>query len=1032
MDVIQDVLIYQTHMMRDSNLGPYVPAEFSPPEYIVVVNALFYASLGVMLLAAFIAMLIKSWVREFDRGLRALSIPEQRAKTREFRYLGMEHWKLQEMVALLPLLIIISLLLFAIGLVVFLFHISKPSFDVTTVIFGVGVLYYVITTTISVFVTSSPFHSPLSRTLGNGYQRVHAYFCPGLDEFLSPNMDITPVTAMGRLRRHIQISLQKSRPYLEKDFEKLITAATVDDVQLSTTSSALRRIHDSMPNSQHSELIQESVWRVAGSPALRRLPSFNLPSWILDRGNDEEYFSRLRPVSVVALKAVFVRMRLPRYKERIIAFADVPRAVSDSQGPWAQLVHTIFDLLPDNLFPDNLSPDNLFPDYHHAFLYHSPLHDVLCDRDTIHDDITLMSPSFRDTLRDGHLRDSLRNGLRDGFRDGFHDPNPDLRDADLRDVIVRDVVLRNAVLRDAVLRDAALDYAVPPDDTRDAVLRFVDMTCQGRIMYLEPEEPDNLINILRTNWLHEEEPIWLLNTLSGLHCDGLALMKHHVSKICLAILSHQAPKWNRITPPSIMLIEAVVTLTAISCSSNETYQVETLTNSYEYPWLLLSLRSPELISRVIEDIGDSSRKELISVLFLVLYALILRGSKTLATQYLTTITAKGDFVFCASALTAIAPALGDDGFSAIGELLLASQTRFLTPNVGGSMSSSGLFHNYDLHLGARQFPDPKIFAILLLLSKNLSQTVERGLWRLDIELRNPWLRLTARVLAEIQISDESDIAITSFYDHRVHNMFAALSLLRYPEGTTGHHPRRESLLLASFLESRELAISSLALRHYMKTVVSYSNLPPPSCYLSGAVQAVFSPILPDHYLLKGWKILGIFVDEFEKFSVEWRQPFAEAFFTQSRRPLLRGNREKSTPARELKEILTWEYFSAKEQEPEFTEPEFGGLDWMAMAWSLHLSQPSGTTLAVSAQMKTRPLGYSNYQGDEEFVLWALFRLLHAAPYYCIIPIIPKLREFVEWFDDPKLSKYKGMISVRIQETVQECKKLQKFHCLWYL
>ena len=67
-DIIQDILIHQTQMMRNSTLGPYVPPEFSPPEHIVIVNALFYASLGVMLLAAFIAMLIKSWVREFDRG----------------------------------------------------------------------------------------------------------------------------------------------------------------------------------------------------------------------------------------------------------------------------------------------------------------------------------------------------------------------------------------------------------------------------------------------------------------------------------------------------------------------------------------------------------------------------------------------------------------------------------------------------------------------------------------------------------------------------------------------------------------------------------------------------------------------------------------------------------------------------------------------------------------------------------------------------------------------------------------------------
>ena len=77
MDTIQDVLIYQTQMMRNSSLGPYVQPDFSPPEYIVVVNALFYASLGVMILAAFIAMLIISWVHEFDHGLAAIPIPEQ-------------------------------------------------------------------------------------------------------------------------------------------------------------------------------------------------------------------------------------------------------------------------------------------------------------------------------------------------------------------------------------------------------------------------------------------------------------------------------------------------------------------------------------------------------------------------------------------------------------------------------------------------------------------------------------------------------------------------------------------------------------------------------------------------------------------------------------------------------------------------------------------------------------------------------------------------------------------------------------------
>jgi len=362
MDTIQGVLIYQTQMMRNSSLGPYVSADFSPPEYIVIVNALFYASLGVMILAAFIAMLITSWVREFDRGLRAMSLPEQRTKTREFRYLGLEYWKLPEMVAILPLLIQLSLRLFSIGLVLFLFHISAPSFGITMSIFGVGVLYYAVTTSISVFVTSSPFHSPLSRALGKVYQHMHAYFCPDIDGFLSPDMNITPATALGRLRRHIQIFLQKWRPYLERDFAEPITGTTPDEVQFSTAMSALERIHEGVPNSQHSETLQWSVWQVAGSPASRIPPSFNLPSWILDEEHDEECLSRLPPVMMVALVAFSLRAPNKLNPYHFNSVWKVPRPVNFSESPWAQLVFVIFGIVLEGW--DKISPSMTSQTYH--------------------------------------------------------------------------------------------------------------------------------------------------------------------------------------------------------------------------------------------------------------------------------------------------------------------------------------------------------------------------------------------------------------------------------------------------------------------------------------------------------------------------------------------------------------------------------------------------------------------------------------------------------------------------------------------
>ena len=832
LDTIQDVLIYQTQMMRDSSLGPYVQPDFSPPEYIVVVNALFYASLGIMLLAAFIAMMIISWVREFDHGLGAISIPEQRAKTREFRYLGMERWKLEGMVAMLPLLIQISLLLFAIGLVLFLFQISKPSFGVTTAIFGVGVLYYALTTTISVFVTSSPFHSPLSRALGGVYQWVHAYFCPGLDEFLSPNMDITPRTAFGHLRRHIQVFLQKSRPYLERHFVKPITAATVDEVQLTTAASALQRIHDSMPNSQHSALVQQSVWQVASSPALRMRPLLRLPSWVLD---DKEYFLQLPPASVISLTAVFVRIRDARYKKRIAGVEGIWTSVGDSQGSRAQVVPAIFGLLPND-FEYNFQNSTVRYSLHFDAL----LREVLPDTPSMNNlRNSLLRASYRDhpfgtylwynfslgrlwgTLR--HHRSAFwhavrsRSDLIDAFRDA-------IRGA-LRNTPIR---FFRGFLRNAFIGGPRLD----------------DMVVQGRIMRIHghPKEPSDLLNIVQANMLHEEDAMWLLSTLSELHCDGLVSTGDYTNRICLAVLLHQVPNWNETTPPSVILIEAVVTLVAISCSSNERYQVKTLTNSRQYPWLLLNLRNPAHLRRMGDEIDGHWHAEVISILFLVIYALTLKGSKTLADQYFAIITAKADFTSCISALTTIALALGDNGLRAIGKLLMNPYITFSTPLASGSMSSD---MSDSPHLRHSHF-DPKIAAVLLLLSKDSrwSELVHYSPDWLRLRLlRDPWTKFAMNKIARLSNFDGPRVHdMWSFHDHRVHSMSAAFFLLQYVSEEDKYSIPRGNDFLPSFFESREPIICCAALYFSISFVPS-----PPSYDFSNAVYGVFNPKLPNHH-----------------------------------------------------------------------------------------------------------------------------------------------------------------------------------------
>jgi hypothetical protein len=507
-------------------------------------------------------------------------------------------------------------------------------------------------------------------------------------------------------------------------------------------------------------------------------------------------------------------------------------------------------------------------------------------------------------------------------------------------------------------------------------------------------------------------------------------------EICLEVLLNHLRGGSTPSDVLIVLLEAVVTLAAVSCFPDRRNRPNIITSSREHPWLLLNMRNPALFGNWFEDTPSDCHKSLISLLFLVVYALIQRGSLTLVDQYIAIITEKDDLPLYASALTAVAPAIGDAELSFIAGMLVApvSANHLLFKMLGQTLALpmirilatakstvlENLLKSYDRHLGASENPDPNIFAILLMLSKSLSLSQIKQLEKLNLKLENPYSRRVARAIARLDIPDGSGLPMELCSNHRVNNMIAALSLLRYTSGRFTRYT--ESLLLASFLHSRELAISSVALEYYMETAVFYYTSSAPSWYLSRTGHAVFNPMLPDHQLRMGWRILEIFVNGFDDLSMEWRRTFTEGFFILSRQqlPQSQGDTGTNTPENELENILTWEYFHKEEQEPNFTDSEFSGLDWMAMAWSLHSSQESRSVPTV----------------NEEFVLRALHKLLDAVPYHQIIPIIPKLSEFIQWFDDTDLLKYRRMISTRVKEAVRRYEevlhKFDKFHCMLYI
>jgi hypothetical protein len=123
-----------------------------------------------------------------------------------------------------------------------------------------------------------------------------------------------------------------------------------------------------------------------------------------------------------------------------------------------------------------------------------------------------------------------------------------------------------------------------------------------------PTESNVLPNTIRRAKLQGEECIWLLNTLSCLHSARWERQeKFCVIDIFLAVCSSQAPHWYCDSGPDVLILEAGLTLVAISRSSDRAYRLEILNNSRIHPWLLPNLRNLELIRGLVEDTRQDTR-----------------------------------------------------------------------------------------------------------------------------------------------------------------------------------------------------------------------------------------------------------------------------------------------------------------------------------------------------------------------------------------------------------------------------------------
>ncbi|KAG8917494.1 hypothetical protein FRC02_003078 [Tulasnella sp. 418] len=136
------------------------PTELNPSA--LSTNYIFFASLYSSLSAAFGAVTAKQWLTEYSHKGPAKA-PHDLGLHRIMKFRGLERWHFQFVIDLLPLLLQLSLVLFLIGVVDFLWVLNRKVGMMQLVLVLVGIGVYLATLTIGVISPTSPFRTPLTK-----------------------------------------------------------------------------------------------------------------------------------------------------------------------------------------------------------------------------------------------------------------------------------------------------------------------------------------------------------------------------------------------------------------------------------------------------------------------------------------------------------------------------------------------------------------------------------------------------------------------------------------------------------------------------------------------------------------------------------------------------------------------------------------------------------------------------------------------------------------------------------------------------
>jgi hypothetical protein len=161
-DKTVDLLAQLVNATQNIPLTPGSSESFRRTFDIVTVNVLWFASITICVCCAVLATLISQWARRYLALSQGRGTPDERARVRGFLYHGLRRFQFSRICQLLGMGLHFSIGLYAMGILMFIFHIDRNLAVYAIVGYSPVVPVYTAMTFLPIFFLDSPYITPFS------------------------------------------------------------------------------------------------------------------------------------------------------------------------------------------------------------------------------------------------------------------------------------------------------------------------------------------------------------------------------------------------------------------------------------------------------------------------------------------------------------------------------------------------------------------------------------------------------------------------------------------------------------------------------------------------------------------------------------------------------------------------------------------------------------------------------------------------------------------------------------------------------